>query len=408
MKYRRASLIRIVVAAAVCWAGAGPAAQASDIVVAKRAGKIAIDLSGIQLSMDQAAQTYQQVLSTSIARSGWLAPAQGDLADYAVTGRVQFDGGAMRVQLQVNQKSARRQVLSKSYSADASGVRRIAHEAADDILRAVTGQRGFASSKLLMLGTRTGHKELYISDSDGRGLQQLTNDRNIGVSPRWGHDNQSVYYTSFLRVFSAIYRIDLNTRARSRVVNFAGLNTGGAVSPDGRDMAVILSKDGNPDLYIMRISDGSLTRITTTPRAVEASPAWSPDGRELVFVSDQAGTPHLFVVSRSGGTPRQLTTRGRQNVSPDWGPHGEIVYTSLVGGKFQVHVINPRGGESRQLTSDHADHEDPTWAPNGRHIAIARKGADYKSKVYLIDTMGDPPILLTDYDGDWYAPKWSR
>jgi len=27
--------------------------------------------------------------------------------------------------------------------------------------------------------------------------------------------------------------------------------------------------------------------------------------------------------------------------------------------------------------------------------------------VVLLDTMGDPPVVLTDYPGDWTAPAWA-
>lgn len=384
-----------------CWV------NASDITIRKGTGKTTIDLSGMTFSADTAARDFFTTLQTSLVRSGWLERGRPGASEYRVSGPVQFDGVNLRADLTLTQVTPPRTLLRKTYSGSAAEVRRRAFEASDEMVQAITGRRGFASARLLLIGRQGRDKELYISDSDGRGLYPLTGDRKVVAAPRWGHDGNTIFYTANLTAFQGIYQIDLNTRRRSRIANYSGSNISGGVSPDGRNMAVILSMEGNPELYVMRLSDRQLTRITRTPRAVESSPSWSPDGREIVYVSDVAGTPHLFVVSRDGGSPRQLTTRGRQNVSPDWGPHGEIVYSSLVGGKFQVHTINPKTGIIRQLTSDHADHEDPSWAPNGRHIALA-KTENYRSRVYLIDSMGDPPILLIDTQGDWYAPKWSR
>ncbi len=386
--------------------GTATSLRAADITISKSSGKTAIDMNSIMVAPDQASRVFVNTLQNDLVRSGWLERGKPEMTDYVLSGTVQADGTSIRSGLQLAQRSTRRSMLNKTYNGEASAVRRLAHQAADDIVYAITGRKGFSGARLLMVGTRSGHKELYMADSDGGGLYPLTGDKTVSIAPRWGHDGQTVFYTSYLKSFPAIYRIDLASRKRSRVSNFSGLNTGGAISPDGSSMAVILSKDGNPDLYIMRLSDGSLTRVTSTPRAVEASPCWSPDGRQLVYVSDQSGTPNLFIVSRGGGAPRQLTTRGRQNVSPDWGPQGDIAFASLIGGKFQVCVVNPQTAEIRQITSEYADHEDPTWAPDGRHLAVA-KSQQYKSKVYLIDTMGDPSILLTDYEGDWYAPKWS-
>ncbi len=382
-------------------------AMASDIVISKDSGKTAVDVSGLAAGTDGASREFVTVVRNGLNRSGWLMVGSPQASGYAVTGTVQFDGSAMRVNLRVGRKAANQIILTKSYNAAANGVRGIAHQAADDILLAITGSRGFNSSRLVMVGNRTGHKELYMADSDGFRLHPLTADKTISMAPRWGNTADTIIYTSYLRRFPALYKIDMNTRSRTRIANYAGLNTGGVVSPDGRDMALILSKDGNPELYVMRLSDGRLTRLTQTTRASEASPAWSPDGRQLVYVSDQSGAPQLYVIGREGGQPRQLTTRGRQNVAPDWGPGGLIAYASLVGSRFQIFVIHPGTGQIEQITSDpSADHEDPSWAPNGRHMACVRT-VGRKSNVYLIDRLGDSPLLLTSYEGDWFSPRWS-
>lgn len=397
--------VLFVTAIAACLLYQHVPCNAADIVIAKGSGKTSVDLSGLQVGNDQASREFLMVLQTDLSRSGWLERGRPESSDYAVEGIAKFDGASIRANIQVTQKSSRRVLMNKPYNGDASSLRRVAHGASDDILYAITGKKGFASAKLLMVGNRTKNKELYISDSDGKGLYQLTANKSPSIAPRWSPDARSVYFTSYLRTFAALYKLDLDSRKISRISNFAGLNTGGAVSPDGKEVALILSRDGNPDLYVMRLSDGTVTRVTRTP-ASEASPCWSPDGSQLVYVSDQSYNPNLFVVSRNGGSPRQITKVGRQNAAPDWGPNGQIAFASLIGGKFQICLVDANTGNIRQLTSEYADHEDPTWAPDGRHLAIA-KSVQYNSGVYLIDTMGDASILLTDYQGDWYSPKWS-
>ncbi|MBU1910540.1 MAG: Tol-Pal system beta propeller repeat protein TolB, partial [Verrucomicrobia bacterium] len=154
------------------------------------------------------------------------------------------------------------------------------------------------------------------------------------------------------------------------------------------------------------MAGGQLTRLTTSPQAAEASPCWSPDGNRIVYVSDQPGTPQLYTISRSGGRPQRLTSRGLENVAPDWGANGWIAFASKVGGRYQICIMNPDTQEIRQLTADGADYEDPSWAPDGRHIACART-AGYRSAIYLVDTMGDPPLPLLNTSGDWFSPSWA-
>ena len=377
------------------------------IVVKKTAGqKYSIDWSAYAAAPDAAAQAFWQVLRNDLLRSGWFISGPAASSELALTGSAS-GGDGVRAECRVTGKATQRTYLANAYKAQAGAQRQLAHRAADEIIEAVTGQKGWMSGRLALVSNRTGSKELYLCDTDGQGLLQLTRDGKPAIAPNWSPDGRRLVYTSFLKGFPDLYLIELTSGSRSRIANYAGVNTGGAFSPDGGSLAMVLSKDGNPDLYVRGVSGGTPARLTSTPKASEASPDWSPDGQRIVYVSDQAGSPQLYVVGRGGGAPKRLTSRGSQNVAPDWGDNGLIVYSSLVGGHYQICVVNPDTLEMRPVTSDGYDYEDPCWAPDGRHVACGRAAA-YKSKVVLLDTapIPDPPLTLTDQPGDWYSPAW--
>lgn len=376
-------------------------AQAQVTVVKGAGQKTSIDWSAYQ-AQDGAGQLFLKVLTDDLIRSGWFSRAGGGSGELALTGQA----GAGGVQVIVFNRGTRQQVFGKRYPMNAPEVRRLAHVVADEITLAVTGRRGMAAGRIALVGNRTGRKELYLMDADGHGLQQLTRDNAISIEPKWGPGGRQLVYTSYLKGFPDIFLIELATGNRRRIAHYSGLNTGGAISPNGREIAMILSKDGNPELYVRDLHGGQPVRLTNTPRAAEASPSWSPDGRQIVYVSDQAGSPQLYIISRDGGASRRLTSRGSQNVAPDWGSNNLIAYASLFGGRWNVCVIDPQGGEQRQITGGDADYEDPSWAPNQRHLA-AMRSVRYASTVVLLDTMGDPPVVLSDYPGDWTAPAWA-
>jgi TolB protein len=381
-------------------------APAADITVTQTAGqKTSIDLSGLRPS-DTVAQTFVAVLEADLLRSGWFskgAPGQGALA---IQGSV---AGTVRAECRVQHRFTQREYLAKAYTAEPRSVRRLAHQVADDIILAFTGAKGMNSGRIALVGNRTGRKEIYLCDPDGENMIQLTQDNKVSLSPNWSPGGRQLVYTSYLKGYPDIYLIELATGRRQRIAAYPGLNTGAAFSPDGSQIALILSKDGNPDLYVKGLSGGIPTRLTSTKPAAEASPCWSPDGSQIVFVSDRVGTgqPQLYSVSRGGGEPRRLTSRGSQNVDPDWGPNGLITYSSLIGGKFQICVVDPRTLDTKQVTSEWADFESPTWAPDGRHILCSRT-ISHKSQLVLVDMMGDAPFTLTKQAGDWYSPAWSK
>jgi TolB protein len=381
-----------------------PWAPAQVRVVKSADSKITIDLSGIKTAGDSASQLFFQTLEKDLRRSGWFDPVRAG-GEIRVNGSAASSGSELKAGCQVLRLNNQSVLLSKSYNGQ---TRAIAHRMADDIVAAVTGHKGMASMRIVLTGNRTGKKELYLCDSDGGGARQLTGEGRIVVGPNWGPDGNSIVYTSYMRDFPDICRIDLSRNRRETLANYGGLNTGAAISPDGKDMALILSKDGNPELYIKNLRSGKLTRLTNTPRAAEASPDWSPDGSQLVYASDQngIGRPQLYIISREGGTPRRISSRGTENVAPDWGPNGLIACSSRQGGQYIIAVIQPSNGQTVYLNCDGADYEDPSWAPDGRHIVAARSSS-YQSSLYLLDTISDRPVALLSGGGSWYAPACS-
>lgn len=388
---------------ALAWMLAAAAATAQVVVSKGTGAAVGVDLSGVTAA-GAAAQTVRRTLENNLNRSGWMA--------VKTPGHVQVRGGITEsggdVTFACTVVDAAGQVyLNATYRQAAPHAVQLAHQVANDIVVKVTGKPTFFLARLAMLGVRNGAKELFVSDSSGQVIHQITRDRSAAVKPRWSPDNRFIAYTSWVNRWSDVYTIELATGTRLRAAAFPGLNSGGAISPDGRSMALVLSKDGNPDLYVMDIASKRTTRLTNTPRATEGSPAWSPDGSRIVYVSDTSGAPQLYIISRTpGSSPRRLTHRGSQNVEPDWGANGLIAYQSLVGGKFQIAVIDPESGQERVITPFDAAYESPSWAPDGRHLAAAR-AVNYAYSIYLLDSEGGAPVALTT-SGEWSAPAWSR
>lgn len=394
----------LAAAAGVLSAGA-PAVRAETIRVTKSAGeKISVDATGLQAG-GPAAGLMRQTLIDDIARSGWMGLGAPGRSPITLRGQAVDSGGTVSFTCTAEDAGGNA-FIHGTYTVPANQAVMLAHKVADELVRKVTGKPTFFQAKLAMVGSQSGARELYVADSSAREIRQITRDRAGAVKPRWSPDNRLLAYTSFIKRYPDVYTIDLASGNRQRVASYPGVNSGGAISPDGRRMALILSKDGNPDLYVMDLSTRGLVRLTRTPTAVEGSPSWSPDGSQIVYVSDASGSPQLWIVSARGGAPSRLTALGQQNAAPDWGANGLIAYQSLVGGKFQVAVIDPRTREPRVLTDYQAAYEDPSWAPDGRHIACSR-AVGYQYSICLLDTMGDPPVVLTK-TGDWRTPAWQH
>jgi len=383
-------------------------------VIKTMSHKSSIDLSGLTANSAEA-KLLLKTLSNDLARSGWFTISRQGQGEFRLVGDVGVSRKKMRVKCRLFRVAEKRALLSKSYSGPQNKPRMLAHEVADEIVKSVTGREGIASGRIALIGTKSQNKELYLLNLDGSGLQQLTRDKTVSMSPRWTPDGNSIIYTSYKKNYPDLYEINLQTGARNRISKYTSMNSGGAVSPNGKTMALILSgKDpsrknpvlSNPELCVKDLHSGRITPLTKTKNAAESSPSWSPDGKEIVYVSDQSGSPQLYIISRKGGKPTRLTSRGSENVDPDWGIDGRIAYASRQGGRYLIQVIDPKTRKITTPLQDGADYQEPSWAPDGRHLAATRE-ENYHSQVYILDIMGDSPIALTKDKGDWFSPAWA-
>ena len=381
----------------------GGICHAVDIEVVKPgAGKITVSLSGWDVTGEDG-RIFVSTLREDLQRSGWFNPVPSGGA-IQVDGSLEAAGGGLRARLNVVHSASGRSYLSKRLRDDSTDPRRLAHQAADEIVMAVKGLPGIAATRIAMVGNIDGRKDIYVCDYDGRNLVRLTDRGAVCLSPTWTPDASALLFTSFHGGFPDVYMLEFDRQIQRRVAAFPGINAGASVSPDGRNLALALSKDGSPDIYTIDMRNNATRRITAT-RFAEASPSWSPDGRQLAFVSDRTGRPQVYVINLHDGSERRISFQGRENVAPDWGPDGRIVYSSRRDGRYQICIWSPDGA-TEQLTSGNADYEDPSWAPNGRHIVCSRT-VNFRSEIYILDSLGDDPVRLSAWRGEWYSPAWS-
>jgi len=356
-----------------------------------------------------AAQQIASVLASDLVRSDWFNYVAAANAEFIVRGTASggsLDGAVYR-------RGASAPVFQKTCAG--GNPRAVAHQMADEIVQRIAQKRGIAQTKIAFVANGTGQKELYVMDYDGANVRRMTNDRVLTARPRFGPNRSTLVFTSYRGGWPDIYLIrDINAPSLVCVASYPGLNTGGAISPDGRKLAMILSRDGNPELYVKDLTTGALTRLSRS-RQAESSPCWSPDGSQICFVSDRAGSPQLYLTSVNGGEARRITFGGYRT-EPDWAPWSpdpnapDICFTVRAGRQFQIGVMNSRGGGEAMLTGDGYDNEDPTWAPDGRHIVFT-KAVNRRKSLYILDAFSGRAIELNrnlSVLGDCFTPAWSR
>ncbi len=290
-------------------------------------------------------------------------------------------------QVQVNVTKGGANVLSQV--AAGTSMRNAFFRAADLAVKATSGLKGFFSSRLTFISDYSGHPEVFTSDLFFGEVKQITHDNAQAMTPRWSPDGGKILYTSFYKSgFPDIFLIDLNTVQRTTFVSFKGTNSGARFSPDGSQVAMVLSGEGNPEIYVCNAQGRQVSRRTRTP-SVEASPCFSPDGSRLVFTSDAAGSPQLYVMAVAGGSAQRLPTAiSGYCAEPDWsrGDPNKIAFTVRSSRGFQIATYDFSGKTPTKVVSKAPmDAVEPSWLADGRHLVYTERAANSRS-LCLLDT----------------------
>ena len=140
------------------------------------------------------------------------------------------------------------------------------------------------NGKIAFVSDRSGNDEIYVMESDGSGLTNITNNVAGDRGPVW--------------------------------------------SPDGKHIAFVRTINTNDDIWVMNSDGSGQTQLTNLPNG-EFSPHFSPDGETIVFASNDGGPEEIFVMDADGTNQTQITFNAFRDFGPHFSPDGTtIVFTS--------------------------------------------------------------------------------
>lgn len=226
----------------------------------------------------------------------------------------------------------------------------------------------------------TNNPNIYISNADGTGRVNVTNDPDIWESgPSFSRDGSKIVFISSrggngFRLYTCLANgTGIAPVPNSPVVS----DVQPAWSPDGTRIAYELSNPplgGTGQIYVMNANGtGSPVFVAYLGRSMGDQLAWSPDGTKIVFSGARnaeegsGGRQYVFVANADGSGE---VTRLAQGSAASFSPNGQLIGYIYA---FRPWVMNLDGSGARPVTSAslELDGFHVTWTPDGKHLSVS-------------------------------------
>jgi Tol biopolymer transport system component len=193
------------------------------------------------------------------------------------------------------------------------------------------------------------------------------------------------------------------------------LATDPTLSPDGS----VIAFSWRGEIWTVPTAGGTARQLTSHPGR-DREPVFSPDGKEIAFVSDRDGNPQVYLMPSDGGLPKQITFHTSGYKLEGWFPDGQGLLVNATRDHYwsrhseRFFKIKARERAAEELLFDDYG-QNGSLSPDGKRLLFTREGPECWRKgyrgsqaaqiwLYELDTKSFTKLLGHDSGCLW--PLW--
>lgn len=227
--------------------------------------------------------------------------------------------------------------------------------------------------------------EIVVSDYTLSYQKVIVTGGMYGFAKWANHEQNELYYTSLLDFKPTIYKMNLLTASKEKIISSDGMAVCSDISEDGNRLLLTLAPNGQPDIYLYDTVSKSKTQITNYG-GIDVNGQFMGDG-SVAFVSNRLGYPNIFSIKPGSNAVSQLVYQGKSNSSLS-AYKNLLVFkarensATYAGNTFNLHLLSINSGNVKRLTAS-GENDFPKFSADGESILyIKQEGA--RSSVGII------------------------
>jgi len=296
------------------------------------------------------------------------------------------------------------QVFKKSYAIPSKAkVPFLIHKAVSDVNKVLKYPDISWINRYVVYSTYTtpGLSEIRLADYTFNYRKTIIKG-GLNLFPKWANEKQRhLYYTSYNGTVPTLYKLDIYTGSKNKIISSEGMLVCSDVSRDGSKILLTMAPYGQADIYELNVATGTKIRVTKF-KGIDVNGRYTDNEQRVLFVSNRLGYANVFKKSLRSAATSQVVYHGRNNNACD-ASGDKIVYASRESNNafgrntFNIYLSSASSGDTRPITTT-GSNQFPRFSRDGAVVLFLKQRGNRTSVGYT--NLASFQSLLFPYNGN--------